>query len=229
MHSVEQTSSAIDQYRRPQFFNPGPNNELGQNDFLALMIAQLKNQDPTSPMESADFLSQLAQFGTVQGIEELKSTFSSLAASLTSGQTLDAVNLVGKNVIVPSEHAYADGSSGFDVVVHNPTEGGSVKLIIKNEAGEEVGSVFMSEQDIGEVTLEWDGQIGVDDNGEPIYASEGIYSISAVAKEGDTSEAIPTFVVGEVSSVNLNPFGGQLEVELTGLGSFLLNEIRRIS
>ena len=66
------------------------NDELGQTEFLELMTAQLKYQDPLKPMENGDFLGQMAQFGTVSGINELNTTFSSMSASFQSNQALQA-------------------------------------------------------------------------------------------------------------------------------------------
>ena len=54
-------------------------NELGQEDILKLMTTQLRNQDPTKPADNAEFMSQLAQFGTVTGIEDLKTEIQNLA------------------------------------------------------------------------------------------------------------------------------------------------------
>jgi flagellar basal-body rod modification protein FlgD len=59
-------------------------NGLGQEAFLDLMVAQLENQDPLNSMESGDFLSQIAQFGTVNGITELQGSFAVLASALQS-------------------------------------------------------------------------------------------------------------------------------------------------
>src|SRR4051812_6621537 len=79
--------------------------ELGQGDFLRLMTEQLKNQDPLKPMESTQFLAQLAQFTSVQGIQNLNTSFGSLASSLTSNQALQGASLVGERVLVPSGSA----------------------------------------------------------------------------------------------------------------------------
>ena len=56
-----------------------PAKELGQADFIELLVAQIKNQDPTKPLDPSQFMNQLAQFSTVNGIQELKSSFDSLA------------------------------------------------------------------------------------------------------------------------------------------------------
>ena len=63
---------------------------LGQDDFLNLMLTQLQNQDPTNPMDSSNFMSQIAQFSTVNGITDLNSSFASLSSSLQSNQALQA-------------------------------------------------------------------------------------------------------------------------------------------
>src|SRR6056297_990859 len=67
-----------------------PSDELGQEQFLKLMIAQFRNQDPMEPMSNGEFLSQLAQFGTVSGIGELQDSFSGLSESIHSDQALPA-------------------------------------------------------------------------------------------------------------------------------------------
>ncbi len=74
---------------------------LGQDAFLELMLTQIKHQDPLSPMESGDFLSQIAQFGTVNGITELNKSFAALTSSLQSSQALQASTMVGNTVLVP--------------------------------------------------------------------------------------------------------------------------------
>ncbi|MEM1146048.1 MAG: flagellar hook capping FlgD N-terminal domain-containing protein, partial [Pseudomonadota bacterium] len=60
--------------------------DLGSEAFLQLMVAQLENQDPSKPIDNTEFVAQLAQFGTVSGVQELNESFDSLGASLAAGQ-----------------------------------------------------------------------------------------------------------------------------------------------
>src|SRR5882672_12197981 len=69
---------------------------LGGTNFLTLMLAQLKNQDPTSPVDSNQFLNQLASLSTVQGITQLNTSFGALSTSLVSSQALQASSLLGR-------------------------------------------------------------------------------------------------------------------------------------
>jgi flagellar basal-body rod modification protein FlgD len=86
--------------------------QLGQAEFLELMIAQLKNQDPFKAMDPSQFLGQLAQFGTVSGIAEIKEAFGTLSDSMRSSQVLDGATMVGREVLVPSDEVMlqAEGS-----------------------------------------------------------------------------------------------------------------------
>ena len=88
------TTSALND---TNFLRPPPsqarNDELGQSDFLTLMITQFKNQDPFKPMENGEFLGQLAQFSTVSGIDSLNASFAGLTESLQGEQALQAAVL----------------------------------------------------------------------------------------------------------------------------------------
>ncbi len=78
-------------------------NEMGRDQFLQLLVAQLKNQDPLDPVKNEDFLAQLAQFSTLEGMQQLNTSFSDL---LALQQLTEGANLIGKMVTFQ-----ADGSS----------------------------------------------------------------------------------------------------------------------
>ncbi|TAL42573.1 MAG: flagellar hook assembly protein FlgD, partial [Methylovulum sp.] len=71
---------------------------LSQDEFLKLMTTQMTHQDPTKPMQNGEFLSQMAQFGTVSGIQDLQQSFKDFSASISSDQALQASSLVGRTV-----------------------------------------------------------------------------------------------------------------------------------
>ena len=85
--------------------------ELGQAEFLELMLAQIQNQDPFEPMENGAFVAQLAQFSTVTGLSEISTSVAALSDVLLANQTMQASTMVGRTVIVESDEALL-GSTG---------------------------------------------------------------------------------------------------------------------
>ncbi|MGA0799074.1 MAG: flagellar hook assembly protein FlgD [Steroidobacteraceae bacterium] len=72
---------------------------LGQEDFLKLMTAQLKNQDPMQPMENGEFLGQMAQFSTVSSIGEMAKELKALSEQMVSSRLLSSGSLIGRSVL----------------------------------------------------------------------------------------------------------------------------------
>lgn len=76
-----------------------------QSSFLTLLVAQLKNQDPTNPLQNNELTTQLAQISTVSGIEKLNTTLGSVSGQLNSSQSLQASNLIGHGVMIPEQRS----------------------------------------------------------------------------------------------------------------------------
>jgi len=72
-------------------------NQLGKDDFLKLLITQLTNQDPTSPMEDTQFISQMAQFSSLEQMTNMNESFNKLAGMISSSQ---AASVLGRTVEV---------------------------------------------------------------------------------------------------------------------------------
>ena len=87
---------ALNPTRAAEKGKAGSAEEMGSEEFLQLMIAQLENQDPTKPMDQMAFMRQLAQFTQVSGIQELNESFSGLTETLTGQQALQASQMVGR-------------------------------------------------------------------------------------------------------------------------------------
>ena len=83
--------------------------EMGQEQFLTLMLAQLKNQDPLKPLEPGEFLGQLAQFSTVTGVQGMQSQLSGMVDALRASQTVEGASLIGRGVLSEGNIASFDG------------------------------------------------------------------------------------------------------------------------
>ena len=199
------------------------NDELGQAEFLELMTTQLKFQDPLKPMENGDFLAQMAQFGTVSGINELNSTFNSMSASFQSNQALQASTLVGRKVLVPAESGYLKDGATLTGSVDLDQPASKLIVTVKNSAGTVVNRQDLGLQQSGLVDFEWNG---LDADGTRLPAGE--YQIEAEVHRGTDISSGATLSVVDVESVTLGKAGQNLTLSVTGLGDLDMSQVRKI-
>ncbi len=199
------------------------NDELGQAEFLELMTTQLKYQDPLKPMENGDFLAQMAQFGTVSGINELNTNFNTLASSFESNQALQASTLVGRKVLVPAETGYLKDDSSLSGSVDLEQAVSELIVTVKNAEGQIVSRQDLGLQQAGLVDFEWNG---LDTNGIKMPAGE--YQIEAEIHSGTDISSGVTLSVFDVESVTLGKAGQDLTLSVTGLGDIGMDQVRKI-
>lgn len=119
------------------------NDELGQSEFLELMITQLNNQDPMQPMQNGEFYSQIAQFSTVSGIQDLQQTFQQVASALYSGQALQASAMVGRSVLVSSPQANLASGGTVSGVIDVPRDTTQLNVDVYDQAGQLVRRIAL--------------------------------------------------------------------------------------
>ena len=197
--------------------------ELGQSDFIELLVAQMNNQDPTKPLEPSQFMNQLAQFSTVNGIQELKTAFDSLASRLSSEQSLQAAGLVGRNVLVAVGQGILTSGGTVSGVVDLPQQTSELNLRIINAAGVEVRSLPMGGHDQGPVQFQWDGFA---DDGSPVIP--GRYRVIAEALIDGNLQAIEVEVETRVESITLNQDGSGTMLNLASGDSMPLHLVEQI-
>ena len=196
---------------------------LGQEEFLELMMTQLQNQDPLNPAESGEFLSQIAQFGTVNGITELQQSFSTLASSLQSNQALQASTMVGRSVLVESNSLQLANGESVNFAIDLPQSVASLEVTISDSVGQAVRQFNLGTQGSGLVDLNWDG---LTNNGEQLAA--GTYRVSAQAQIDGENQSVNTLVVAPVESVSLARDGSEPTLNLSNIGAIALNAVRRV-
>jgi flagellar basal-body rod modification protein FlgD len=194
---------------------------LGVDDFLRLMTTQLKNQDPLKPLDSTEFVAQLAQFGTVSGIQGMQSSLNTLSASLRSSQMLSGASLVGHHVL----SAATDASYGGGILagmVDVPQGSSNVQLNISDASGQVVRHMNLA-ADSGSQIFRWDGKA---DNGAT--ADPGRYHIEVIAGSAGSNQSLPTYLYGSVDSVTLSADGTGLTVNTPELGAIALGTVREV-
>ncbi len=196
---------------------------LGQEDFLTLMIAQFRNQDPFKPMENGEFLGQLAQFGTVSGIEELNGAFAGLRTSLQSEQMLKAATLVGRSVLAAGDTGYLPEAGELSGAVELEASATSVQIDVTNASGELIRRLELGAREAGLVRFEWDGR---DAQGRRVDA--GHYALSARVLRGRDVESVETLLDARIDSVNLGRAGQPMTLNVAGGGVLAVDQVRRI-
>jgi|UniRef100_UPI0040473626 flagellar basal-body rod modification protein FlgD len=169
-----------------------------QDQFMKMLVAQMKYQDPTNPMSSSDMTSQMAQISTVDGISKLNTSMTSLLAQMQSSQAFEATNLVGKSVLVPGNALnLVKGQAAFGAQLDAPAA--SLKVNILNSMGQPVDVLTLGPQPAGTVPLVWDGK---DANGKQL--PDGPYQFQLAANIGGKNVNPTGLTVAGVTGI-LNP------------------------
>ncbi len=196
---------------------------LGHEDFLDLMMTQLKNQDPMNPQDPKQMMGQLAQFTTASGIEKLQSDFESFFDHMRSDQSLRAAQLVGQEVMTESNEAHLPEEGEMEAMLQLERSTSSLTVEVTDGSGEKVYQEQLGEMEKGEHTYTWDGTTR---DGERVPA--GKYQINAYAEDGERREAVTTLVGAPVTSVAVGKEGQPPELSVEGLGEISLSDVKRI-
>ncbi len=200
-----------------------PPDELGQSEFLELMIAQLNNQDPMKPLENGDFIAQMAQFSAVTGLTKLQESFDGLAMSLQSNQALQASSLVGRTVTVPSGTGTLPEGGTLSGMVDLDSSSGDLTITIQDASGQVMRRLELGPQQAGDVYFNWDG---ITDSGS--QAQAGRYFISAETRTEDGTKALETLVSSAVDSVTMGQSGQAITLNLADGNTVDLSSVRSI-
>lgn len=184
-----------------------------KNEFLQLMVAQIHNQDPLNPMDGAQYLSQLAQLSTVEGVQKLASIQHKGNNVMDSLQVLQSTQLVGKNVSVPADHVSLDKPETLkgQIKLNAPCDELSVKLLDMN--GKAVKSLNLGNQNKGEVPF------SVAD------VPAGVFKLDVVATRQDQSEHIKPNLDRKVEKVSIPAKGGDIQLQVAGIGNRSLLDV----
>jgi flagellar basal-body rod modification protein FlgD len=145
------------------------------SNFLKMLVAQLRYQDPTNPVNSAEMTSQLAQISTVQGISEMNAGFTTMLDSLKTSQLYQSSNLIGRTVATPgSGVTLSNGLSQFGINL--PAAADSVSASIMNANGQVVSTLTFGAQPAGVLPVSWSG---MSSSGSKL--PDGVYSVQVSA------------------------------------------------
>jgi flagellar basal-body rod modification protein FlgD len=167
-------------------------NELGQDDFMQMLIAQLKNQDPLNPMDGKDFAAQLAQFSTLQEITNLNTTMSSLPTYLQSLSNAQMANMIGANALAKGNVINVNGATtNISYTIPADIQSGTIKIYDAN--GSQVDALSLGNQKAGINTVSW--------SSGNVNPGNYTFAVSAVDKSNN-AVAASTLISGKVTGVS---------------------------
>ncbi len=181
------------------------------NQFLTLLTTQLKNQDPTAPVDSNQFTQELVEFTGVQQSVQTNTNLSQLISLQQGSQVLQSAQVVGHRATVTSGQIALQGGSGeltFNTVAAEP-----VQIAIANSAGQTVRDVSLTSQ-AGANTWTWDGR---DNAGNQL--PDGAYGVAVeTGTSNAASNAVPFSVVGTATGLTNGTGGLQLQMGALSVG-----------
>lgn len=199
------------------------NGELGRNEFMELMLAQLKNQNPLEPQDNGEFIAQLAQFSSLEEMQKVSASIDNVVGEFRSTQALQASAMVGRSVMVPGTASRLTEGTPIEgsVAVQIPTT--KLTISIKNSAGELVHQMDLGSAETGYEKFTWDGKAA---NGEQL--PPGKYEIIAEGEYSSGTEQLGTLISANVDSVSLGS-SGAITLNLAGMGSIALSDVYQIN
>ena len=205
-------------------------NELGQAAFLELMITQMKNQNPLEPQDNSEFVAQLAQFSSVEGLERLNKNFT----NFMSTNALQASSLVGRSVSVETDTSSLQKGGLISGMVDMDYSTDDTKISIYDEAGSLVQTIPVGELAKGENVFRWDGQ-NIEVNGKLLDwkapdngAAIGTYRFEVTATQNGKTESLKTSLSANVNSVSINE-AGELILNLAGIGPVNVKDVKQFN
>lgn len=196
---------------------------LGKDAFLQLLVTQMQNQNPLEPQDNGEFVAQLAQFSSLESMQSLNGSVNTIVSSFQSSQALQASSLVGRSVTVVTDTAVVDTSKGMTGSVNLTTSSTGTAVGVYDSSGKLIRTIDLDAKTAGLASFTWDGK-----NGDGEVVAAGKYSFKATATVEGVATAMTTNLPATVSSVTMGANGGEMTLNLAGLGSVALSKIQSI-
>ncbi|MGH8796081.1 MAG: flagellar hook assembly protein FlgD [Caldimonas sp.] len=182
--------------------------------FLKLLVAQMQNQDPLSPMDNAEVTSQMAQINTVSGIQQLNTSVLSLSSQFAQMQAVQGTALVGHTVVVPGNAMQitdAVGQGGYELA--GPAD--QVKVEVLSPSGQVVDTLNLGAQSSGVHSFDWQAGSATNDSA---------LRFRVTATTGSVSSAATTLISDTVNAVNTS--GNTFSLELANSGTVPYSSVK---
>jgi flagellar basal-body rod modification protein FlgD len=193
------------------------NQTLGKDDFLTLLVTQLKNQDPLKPMDPTEFTSQLAQFSSLEQLYNINENLQVLKSLQGDFDRLSALSMIDKYVVSDS-HVFQFEGHPVELGFYFQDKVKDATVYVKDINGQVVCDIPVAQPSTGEHFVQWDGK---DQDGWQL--PEGAYSVTVIGNtEEDEAIAGASLVRSRITGVD---FSGKESQLMTTSGKVKLSEI----
>ena len=181
-----------------------PQGGMGQETFMKLLVAELKNQDPLNPMEAREMVTQLSELTSVEKLAAIDHRLQVLEVGTAGLANTQAAGLAGKLVTANADRLILGELGGAEGAFNLSGRAEKVTIAIRNAAGRTVRTLSLNSTFPGTHTVSWDGK---DDMGR--HAGAGVYTMSVSAEDAGGLPVVTSSqvrgVVGHVSYENGYP------------------------
>jgi len=173
--------------------------ELDKDDFLKLLVTQMRFQDPLKPMDQKEFTTQLVQFSSLDQLFSINDGLNTLTDSQGSANDFETVNFIGKEITTTGNKVVmGEGGPSTSIGYYLNTDASEVSVQIFDKEGRNINTIELGPQEDGDHIVEWDGS---DDKGETISPGEYIFAVTAMDIKGVESNVM-TKITGIVTGVS---------------------------
>lgn len=172
---------------------------LSKDQFLKLLIEQLKHQDPLSPMQNTEFTSQMAQFSQLEQLYNVNTNLGTMAQASISANNAQSLGLIGKEVKAAGNSVDVKGGNASEMAFSLPENAATASVSISDAKGNVIATIDTGAKEMGDNTVSWDGR---DAAGQPVASGTYTFSVNAYSLAGDSIPA-DTYMRGIVKSVSI--------------------------
>ncbi len=188
---------------KPTTVASAPKDTLGQDQFMNLLIAQLKNQDPLNPVDNSQLMSQLAQFSQLQETQQMAKSLNQFIAQQNTANATNLVTLLGKHVTTNGSTFSLTSGTPAPISYTLAANASTATVQILNAAGVPVATWTGTNQSAGPQNLTWDGK---DSSGNTLPTGTYSFTVSAKGANG-AAVSTTTQTTGIVRSINYDGNG----------------------
>lgn len=198
--------SVSDVYSQANTSKTQDNSVMGKDDFLTLLVAQLQHQDPLNPAESTEFTAQLAQFSSLEQLQNIDATLNGFEVYQSTLNNIQSSEFIGKQVTASGSMFGVNNGQPDPIQFDLANDADSVYVQIYDNYGTFVTDIQAGARPAGEQQIAWDG---LDSYGNGV--SDGPYTFSVMAMNTDgTVVSSTSYTSGIVTGIDYKTGGTNL-------------------